>query len=474
MRALLEQSFRAAVAAADPLRILPNHLPAAPRGRTFVAAAGKAAASMALAVERHWPPGAPLEGLAITRYAHGLPTARIRVLEAGHPVPDAAGEAGARELLARVRGLGQDDLLLALVSGGGSSLLSLPAPGVTMEGLKAMTRELLRCGAPIQEINTARKHLSAIQGGRLAAACRAPVLALIISDVTGDDPTHIASGPCAPDPSTVADAQAVLRKYGIRAPGAFSETPKPGDTLFARVENRVIATARRSLETAAAVFAAQGIAPVILGDDITGEASEVARSMAQQARSARRPAVLISGGECTVTLRGAGGRGGPRLERPLVEQRAQYGRIAPPRGRVRQCPPHGAQAVAVTHAARARSPPDRATRWLGGTARRTRAGRRGGRSRGAPVRVQLGRRPAAATSSKDGCACRSPAWTVMGAPSGRDPGRRSEEQNGARVGDGRECGAQPAPGSPAFITGSSRAPCALEPNDVGFVRPTRV
>lgn len=310
MRALLEQSFRAAVAAADPLRILPNHLPAAPRGRTFVAAAGKAAASMALAVERHWPPGAPLEGLAITRYAHGLPTARIRVLEAGHPVPDAAGEAGARELLARVRGLGQDDLLLALVSGGGSSLLSLPAPGVTMEGLKAMTRELLRCGAPIQEINTARKHLSAIQGGRLAAACRAPVLALIISDVTGDDPTHIASGPCAPDPSTVADAQAVLRKYGIRAPGAFSETPKPGDTLFARVENRVIATARRSLETAAAVFAAQGIAPVILGDDITGEASEVARSMAQQARSARRPAVLISGGECTVTLRGAGGRGG--------------------------------------------------------------------------------------------------------------------------------------------------------------------
>jgi hydroxypyruvate reductase len=310
MRALLEQSFRAAVAAADPLRILPAHLPPPPRGRTFVAAAGKAAASMALAVERHWPRQAPLEGLAITRYAHGLPAGRIRVIEAGHPVPDAAGEAGARELLERVRALEPDDLLLALVSGGGSSLLSLPAPGVTMDGLKAMTRELLRCGAPIQEINTARKHLSAIQGGRLAAACRAPVLALIISDVTGDDPTHIASGPCAPDPSTVADAQAVVRKYGIAAPGDFSETPKPGDALFARVENRVIATARRSLEAAAAVFAARGIAPVILGDDITGEASEVAKTMAAQAQKARRPAALISGGECTVTVRGAGGRGG--------------------------------------------------------------------------------------------------------------------------------------------------------------------
>ena len=310
MRALLEESFRAAVAAADPLHILPAHLPAPPRGRTFVAAAGKAAASMALAVERHWPRNAPLEGLAITRYAHGLPTERIRVVEAGHPVPDAAGEAAARELLEEVRALGPDDLLLALVSGGGSSLLSLPAPGVTMDSLKAMTRELLRCGAPIQEINTARKHLSSIQGGRLAAACRAPALALIVSDVTGDDPTHIASGPCAPDPTTIADAQAVLREYGIAAPGPFSETPKPGDPLFARVENRVIATARRSLEAGAAVFRAAGIAPVLLGDDITGEASEVARAMAKQALEVRRPAALISGGECTVTVRGAGGRGG--------------------------------------------------------------------------------------------------------------------------------------------------------------------
>lgn len=310
MRALLEESFRAAVAAADPLRILPPHLPPPPRGRTFVAAAGKAAASMALAVELNWPQDAPLDGLAITRYGHGLPTRRIRVLEAGHPVPDAAGEAGARELLARARALGPEDLLLALVSGGGSSLLSLPAPDVPIEALKAMTQALLRSGAPIQEMNTVRKHLSAIQGGRLAAACRAPVLALIVSDVVGDDPTYIASGPCAPDPSTIDDAKAVLAKYGIKAPGPFSETPKRGDRLFARVENRVIATARRSLEAAASLFEAMGIAPQVLGDDITGEAREVAADMAAKARRAKRPSVLISGGECTVTVGDAGGRGG--------------------------------------------------------------------------------------------------------------------------------------------------------------------
>ncbi|MGD9951571.1 MAG: glycerate kinase [Burkholderiales bacterium] len=310
MRDLLEASYRVAVSAADPLLILPPHLPRPPRGRTYVAAAGKAAASMALAVERAWPRAAPLDGLAITRYGHGLPTERIRVVEAGHPVPDAAGETAARELLAAVRALGPDDLLLGLVSGGGSSLLALPAEGVPMDGLKQMTRALLRCGAPIQEINTVRKHLSAIQGGRLAAACRAPVLALVVSDVVGDDPTHIASGPCAPDPTTVADARAVLAKYGIEAPGQFSETPKPGDPLFARVENRVVATARRSLEAAAAVFAAKGFRPLILGDDITGEAREVARDMAVRARETSRPSVLISGGECTVTVRGSGGRGG--------------------------------------------------------------------------------------------------------------------------------------------------------------------
>ena len=315
MRALLEESFHAAVAAADPLRILAPHLPPPPQGRTFVAAAGKAAASMALAAEKNW--SSNLEGIAITRYGHGLPTKRIRVVEAGHPVPDEAGEAAAREILQRVKELGKDDLLLALLSGGGSSLLSLPAEGTSMANLKAVTTQLLRSGATIQEINTVRKHLSAIQGGRLAAACRAPVLALIISDVTGDDPTHIASGPCAPDPTTCDDARSVLAKYRIAFPGRLSETPKPGDPVFRRVENRVIATPHRSLEAAAEVFAKRNIQPVILGDTITGEAAEVAKVMAGLVREIRKysspfrpPVALISGGECTVTLHGEGGRGG--------------------------------------------------------------------------------------------------------------------------------------------------------------------
>jgi glycerate 2-kinase len=329
MRTLLEDSFRAAVAAADPLRILGPHLPPPPRGRTLVAAAGKAAASMAAAVERNWPPDVPLDGLAITRYRHALPTARIRVLEAGHPVPDEAGEAGARQILNLVCALSPDDLLLALLSGGGSSLLSLPAEGIAMADLKSVTTQLLRCGAAIQEINTVRKHLSAIQGGRLAAACKAPVLALVISDVTGDDPTHIASGPCAPDPTTFRDALEVLAKYGVVPPaavrtrlesgarGGIPETPKPGSAVFARVENRVVATAHRSLEAAADTFRAAGITPAILGDTLTGEASDAAKVLAALVREVRRyrapfapPVALISGGECTVTLRGTGGRGG--------------------------------------------------------------------------------------------------------------------------------------------------------------------
>lgn len=272
---------------------------------------------MAAALERAWPASAPLEGLAITRYGHGLPTQRIRVVEAGHPVPDAAGEAAAREILEKVRGLGEDDLLLALVSGGGSSLLSLPAPGLSMAELKALTAQLLRSGAAIQEMNTVRKHLSAIHGGRLAAASRAPVLALIISDVTGDDPTHIASGPCAPDPTTCDDARAVLERFGIAAALPFVESPKPGDVAFQRVENRIIATAHRSLEAAAEAFRAQGIQPVILGDTITGEAADVGKVMAALVREIRvhgapfrAPVALISGGECTVTLRGEEGRGG--------------------------------------------------------------------------------------------------------------------------------------------------------------------
>ena len=323
LRALLEESFRAAVAAADPLKILAAHLPPPPRGRTFVAAAGKAAAAMAAAVERHWQ--GELSGIAITRYGHGVPTSRIRVVEAGHPVPDEAGERAAAEILAAVRALGEEDLLFALLSGGGSSLLSLPARDVPMADLKRVTSQLLKSGAAIQELNTVRKHLSAIHGGRLAAASRASVVALIISDVTGDDPTHIASGPCAPDATTYADAREILARYRVEPPAtvkarlekAADETPKPGDPAFARVENRVIASAHRSLEAAAVVFERAGVQPVILGDTVTGEAAEVAKVMAAMVHEVRRharpwapPVALISGGECTVTVHGEGGRGG--------------------------------------------------------------------------------------------------------------------------------------------------------------------
>jgi glycerate 2-kinase len=327
-RELLLESFRAAVAVADPLRIVPPHLPRPPRGRTVVVGAGKAAGAMALAVERHWPAGAPLEGVVITRYGHSLPTQRLRVIEAGHPVPDEQGAQAARAILSLAAGLGEDDLLLALVSGGGSALLSLPAEGVAMADLKAVTRALLASGAPIQEMNTVRKHLSAIQGGRLAAATKAQVLALVISDVTGDDPTHIASGPCTPDPTTYAEAAEILRRHGVAAPasvaarleagiaGRIPETPKPGDSVFARVETRVIATARASLAAAGELFRGRGVLPWVLGDGVTGESREVAKVFAAFAREIRLhgqpvkpPVALISGGETTVTLRGQG-RGG--------------------------------------------------------------------------------------------------------------------------------------------------------------------
>jgi glycerate 2-kinase len=325
---ILTGSFQAALAAADPLTIVAKHLPAPPRGRTVVVGAGKAAASMALAVESHWPAALPLEGVVITRYGHGLPLERIRVIEAGHPVPDEQGEAAAREILALARSLGENDLLLTLVSGGGSSLLSLPAGSVSMADLKAVTRDLLACGAPIQDMNTVRKHLSAIQGGRLAAATTARVLALIISDVTGDDPTHIASGPCVADPTTYLDALDILARYGVKPPesvalhlesgasGRIPETPKPGDPSLARAENRVIATAHGSLMKAAAFVQHRGVTPMVLGDSVTGESSEVAKVYAALARQVRGhahpfkpPVALISGGETTVTMKGKG-RGG--------------------------------------------------------------------------------------------------------------------------------------------------------------------
>ena len=284
---------------------------------------------MALAVERHWPADKKLFGIALTRYGHALPLERIRWVEAGHPVPDEAGEQAAREMLGAARAIKSVDLLLALISGGGSALLSLPADGMSIADLRTVTRDLLHSGATIQEINSVRKHLSLVQGGRLAAACKAPVLALIISDVTGDDPTHIASGPCAPDPTTFQDAVDVLNRFDVKPPravlkhliaglrGEREETPKPGSDAFENVENRVIATARRSLEAAARLFRENGVAPVILGDSITGEAREVAKVMAAIAREVRAhgapfkpPVALLSGGECTVTVRGTNGRGG--------------------------------------------------------------------------------------------------------------------------------------------------------------------
>lgn len=319
-RRLLLDSFLAAVSAADPSAILCEHLPQRGQGRVLVVGAGKAAASMALAVEKAWP-DEPLSGLVVTRYGHGAPTVRVEVVEAGHPVPDTAGEQAAARMLDQVRLLDTDDLLIVLVSGGGSSLLTLPAPGLSMDDLKALNRELLRCGAPITEMNIVRKHVSAITGGRLAAASRARVVALIISDVTGDDPSAIASGPCSPDPSTFQDALGIVLRYGIEAPAAIRrhleagvrgdvpETPKPGDALFQRVENTVIATPHQSLSAAATWFRTRSIVPILLGDTVTGEAREVAKVYAALVREIRHhgepwktPVALISGGECTVTI----------------------------------------------------------------------------------------------------------------------------------------------------------------------------
>lgn len=328
----LLESFAVAVKAADPLHIVPQHLPKPPKGRTLIAGAGKAAAAMAQAVERNWPSDAPLDGLVVTRYGHGLPTSKIKVVEAGHPIPDSHGEQASRAILTMVSTLTADDLLLCLFSGGGSSLLALPVDGISLQDLKEITQQLLRCGASIQEVNTVRKHLSAIQGGRLAAACKAPVLALIISDVTGDAATHIASGPCAPDPTTFSDALVVLDRYDLDAPstikrilcagrdGAVHETPKPNSAIFAQVENRIIANAHASLVAAAHYFQSHGITPLILGDTVTGEAREIAKSYAAFAREIRRyphelkaPVALLSGGETTVTIKG-NGRGGRNSE----------------------------------------------------------------------------------------------------------------------------------------------------------------
>ena len=326
-RDLLLRLFHAAIAAADPALCVPPHLPAPPQGRTIVIGAGKASAAMAKAVEEHWP--GPLSGLVVTRYGHGAPCKRIEIVEAAHPVPDAAGFEAARRILALVQNLTADDLVLCLMSGGASALLTLPAPGLTLADKQAVNAALLKSGATITEMNCVRKHLSAIKGGRLAAAAApARVVTLVISDVPRDDPSVIGSGPTVADATTFADAAEILRRYGISEPAAAveaiaraaDETPKPGDPRLARCQTIMAATALQSLDAAAAVARAAGYAPVILGDSIEGEARDVALALAGIARHAALrsepaplPCALISGGETTVTLRGKG-KGGRNAE----------------------------------------------------------------------------------------------------------------------------------------------------------------
>jgi hydroxypyruvate reductase len=335
-REVLRGLFEAALAAADPARAVVAHLPAPVAGRTVVVGAGKASAAMARAFEANWP--GPIDGLVVTRRGHGVACERIEIVEASHPVPDLAGEAAACRILELARGLGPADQLVCLISGGGSALLTLPAPGLGLADKQEVTRALLACGATIGEINAVRKHLSAIKGGRLAAAAfPAPVVTLAISDVPGDDPAVIASGPTVPDPTTFADARAVLAKYRIDRPAAVlahlasarAETPKPGDPVFDRARFVLIASPLQALAAAADAAEARGVTPIVLSDRIEGEARDVAAvhaAIALQlsagrfrvgAASVMPPAVLLSGGETTVTLRGAGreaGRGGRNSE----------------------------------------------------------------------------------------------------------------------------------------------------------------
>jgi glycerate 2-kinase len=329
-RDALRRLFDAAVASADPRVVLAGQLPEKPKGRVVVVGAGKSAAVMAAAVEAAWPDVA-LSGVVVTRYGHGYPTQRIEVLEASHPVPDAAGAAGARRILDAVAGLSPDDLVLFLVSGGGSALTALPARGLTLDDLMGVNRALLASGANIHEMNCIRRHLSAFSGGRLAlAAAPARVVTLAISDVPGDDPTSIASGPTVPDPTTFEDARALVTLYRMDLPEAAAaylargeaETPKPGDPRLAGAEFRFIATPRMALEAAAIAAKGLGLTPLILGDALEGEARELGKALAGIALSARAhgspvdaPCVLLSGGETTVTIgREGGGRGGRNAE----------------------------------------------------------------------------------------------------------------------------------------------------------------
>ena len=329
-RTLLRRLFDAAIAAAQPAHCLPAFLPDVPRGRLVVVGAGKASAAMAKAFEDHWPgPPGTLSGVVVTRYGYQVPCRYIEILEAAHPVPDEAGIQGSRRILDAMRGLTVDDTVLCLISGGGSALLTLPPSGLTLADKQAVNRQLLASGATIAEMNTIRRHLSDIKGGRLAAACHpAKIVTLLISDVPGDNPMDIASGPTVADPTTCADALTLVRRYGMQLPASAldilsrgcCESIKPGDPRLARAEWQLITTPQKALEAAAREALQFGITPYILGDSIEGEARDVGKVMAGLARQVvlygqpfKPPCVLLSGGETTVTLRGKG-RGGRNVE----------------------------------------------------------------------------------------------------------------------------------------------------------------
>ena len=326
-RALLLAMFDAAIAAAQPALCLPPHLPAPPKGRTLVIGAGKASAAMARALEDHWH--APLQGLVVTRYGYAVPCQRIEIVEAAHPVPDEAGLRAAQRIHQLLQGLTADDLVIALISGGGSSLLVAPAPGLSLADKQAINTALLRSGATISEMNCLRRHLSALKGGRLGAACHpAQLLTLLISDVPGDDPIDIASGPTVGDPTTCADALAIVQRYRIELPPAArallesgaGESVKPADPRLARAQTRIVTAPQMALEAAAQVARAAGVQPYILGDSLEGEARDIGKALAgitrqvvRQGQPFQPPCVLLSGGETTVTLRGDG-RGGRNVE----------------------------------------------------------------------------------------------------------------------------------------------------------------
>lgn len=326
-RQVLRRLFEAAIDAATPSRLIKSYLPAKPKGRTIVLGAGKASAAMAREVDEHMP--GEVTGLIVTRYGHAVPCDQIEVVEASHPVPDEAGRSAAQRILKLAEEAGEDDLVLFLISGGASALLSLPAEGISLNDKQALNRTLLESGADITQMNTVRKHLSAIKGGRLAKAAHpAKVVTLLISDVPGDDPAVIGSGPTVPDPSTFADALDIVTRFKVSKPKTVidhlragkNETPKPDDPSFADTETHLIATPQASLEAAVAIALDNGIRPIVLGDSIEGEAREVAKVMAGIAKQVRNhaqpampPCVLLSGGETTVTVKGKG-RGGRNVE----------------------------------------------------------------------------------------------------------------------------------------------------------------